>query len=197
MIELLACMVICAVANRLRGGWLKDLGLTTSTNVGRFSGAALVAGVIFWLTASLMAAAVLTAFIFLGWQWGWTKWITGITHRLTQDEYNRRFAYPLEVDEPKYEGLMQYVITDRENYIPYVWVGMTLRGLIWWAPVFAASWYMDWTTAVTSIVATAFLSIMFPVVYWLADDHRLLGRYLVTAEPAYGAVFGLALWWSL
>lgn len=193
MISMVVSAVAGAVANRLRGGWLKNLGVTTSTNVGRFAGAALVAGMIFWLTSIWTAAAVLTGLIFLGWQWDWTKWITGITGRLTQTQWNNKFGYPKQVGAPYFERVLALVMDDKKNYKPYVWVGMVLRGLVWWVPVFVASWYMGWTSTVESIGATAFLAVMFPVVYKIADKIRWWDRYLVTAELTYGALFGAVL----
>ena len=191
-------LVLGAVLNRLRG----MIGVFSFLAGGVLALAVWTVGLPIW------QAVVIGALYIVGESWGWTKWIYCITfdnaHKpkgegvaMTQAQYNTRWAYPKEVDAPNYEWVMQLFEDgwDKRDYKSYVWVGMILRGLLWWAPVFAAWGYFtgQWMLAAG---VTVVLSVIFPITYRLAYDASVAGfKYLQKAEVAYGAVYGLA--WGL
>lgn len=173
-----------AVLNRLRG----------TKAVYAWLAAAALGGVVFWLSGSWIAFVAATLAYILGENWGWTKWINCIPGHFTQAAYNRRWSYPKEVDAPYYERLMQFFMDDEKDYKPYVFVGMVIRGLLWWVPVFAVLWYFGLTSLVVAVAATIGLSVAFPVVYKYAHSVQVVnGRYLQTAEVFYGALYGAVL----
>ena len=176
--------ILGAVMNRLRG----------TKSVYAWAAAGVLGACVFMLGGGWLAAILTGAAYVLGENWGWTKWTNCIPGQFTQSAYNRRWAYPLEVDAPHYEKIMQYVITDKEDYKPYVFVGMVIRGLLWWAPVLAVLWWFGLVGLVVAIATTVGLSVAFPVVYKFAHSVQVVnGRYLQTAEVFYGALYGAIL----
>lgn len=187
---LLVWALAFAVANRLRG--MKSYLVVIPT---------VLVGLSVWLyfggswLAVLLAALLAGAAYWAGESWGWTKWINNIPGTITQAEYNAKWQYPKEVDTPYFEWLLHKVRPgwDNRDYKSYVWVGMTIRGLLWWGPVYAVLWWfgMPWFTAVG---AAALVSVLFPILYRVAYETDVKDfRYLQKAEVAYGFAYGLVL----
>jgi hypothetical protein len=172
-----------AILNRLRG----------TKAVFAWVAAAVLGAYVFWLSGAWLPAILVGLAYILGENWGWTKWINCIHFNMTQYQYNQRWAYPKEMDAPYYEHIMQWFLNDRKDYKPYVFVGMVIRGLLWWLPVMLVLWWFSLVTPLVAVLATVGLAVAFPLVYKFAYGKQFMGKYLKTAEVDYGALYGAVL----
>lgn len=175
--------VLGAVANRLRG----------TINYLVWVPAALLAGSVWWFSGSWLAAIVVALAYVLGESFGWTKWINCIPNNMSQVSYNRKW---LTDDTGKKDGsywIAQAIANERSDYKTHCLVGMIVRGIYWWAPVFAALWWFGLASAPVAIGAVGVLAFAFPQAYRLGYKYQFMGRYLRSAEVIYGAIYGAVL----
>ena len=64
--------------------------------------------------------------------------------------------------------------------------------------MYAAMWYFGMTSVMRAVSVVGFLSLMFPITYFVASRIPVGGvRYLFKAELLYGALYGGALVYAL
>lgn len=187
---------IFAIGNRLRGAssflvWMPAFFVAAVAYYSKY-GITLVTDA---PLESLIPIAVLVAAYVGGESWGWTKWINCIKFNLTQEQYNKKWAYPNKGDAPNYEALMQKLLEDgwdQRDYKSYVWVGMFFRGLLWWAPFYMAMWALGMIDVGVALVLACLAAICFPFIYqlgWKLSQSNGV-RYLWISEIMYGAYYG-------
>ncbi len=186
-LEIVLYAVMGATLQRLRG-WVNYLVWVMGV----------VWGLAAWAnTGNIYLSVVFCLAMVLGENWGWTKWIVNIPFHKNQEWYNLKWAYPKEVDSPGYEHVLAALIDDKSHYKTYVITGMALRGLLWWAPVYAVFYYFG-LPLLMCVASALFLSVVFPMVYWLGYRLSSLGfRYLQRSEVMYGAIYGVVLLYAL
>lgn len=184
--------VFCAFLNRMRGGGFFEEASRVSAAVG-------FAVWMFLVTDNLLLAPVLGAQYLLGASWGWTKWINTIPGHLTQGQYNLEWAGRRNPrTDNGFDVFMADILVgpteEIQNYRLYVWVGMTIRGLMWWFPPAVGYVYFGHFGAAAACFA---LAPLFPFSYWAAGRFGVSAKYLKHAEYAYGAIYGALLTSSL
>lgn len=203
--------VFGGVLNRIRGGGLKPIvakifnreprpdGKAPSIGVsGAWVVGALLGLSIFFLSWNWMAALAVAGAYILGECFGWTKWIACIPNQLTQEDYNNQW---LEDDTGKKDGtywIAQLVSKERKNYWLHCLAGMIARGVLWWVPVFTALWWFQMATMLEAVASVIFLSLTFPLIYWLAyrlplPSEYFKDHYIRRAEVLYGLIYGAVL----
>lgn len=183
LLSLLSGAIAGAVANRLRG----------TINYLVWVPAACLGAAVWWLSKDWIAAAVVAGAYVLGENFGWTKWIGCITNKYTQAQYNRLW---LDDDTGKKDGsywIAQSIVDEQTNYKAHCLVGMIVRGLYWWLPVFAALWWFGLASPLEAAGAAVGLAIAFPFAYKAGYKYQFMGKYLRSAEVIYGAIYGAVL----
>jgi hypothetical protein len=176
-----------AVLNRVRGSRLDQLGLPVKGN-GAFIAGLGVLGLTWWISQSYVPAIAAGVAYMVGELWGWTRWIHGLSGKFSQEEFEQM----MKNDDTTLAGLADKIAPMRENYMHHCFVGMILRGLLWWVPLFSVWWWFGLVTTVEAIASVAGLSLVFPIVYWLAYKLDFVAKYLQRAEVIYGALYGAA-----
>ena len=193
--------------NKVRGGtWAFSRGIK---GAGAWIAAAGLAAPLAFLSQDLVLAAAFAIAYIAGESIGWTKWIWCIPGKMTQEYYNQNWAVdaPVKHDKEWGESFLKGLVDEHKNYWIYCFLGMTFRGILWWAPVFAVfAWWFSTlggrafspevlsTMAPLAVLVTIGLGVLFPLSYWLAS--RLSPNdsdYIGWAEGLYGAIYGAVL----
>jgi hypothetical protein len=194
-----------AILNRVRGGWWLELVDLSRDSAFRGAGVWLPAAVILacLLPHGYIAAGAIALLYVFGESIGWTKWVWGISGLrdankpgsgvMTQEVWN--IAWYRVDDTGQSDGIdaiASLFVKENQNYWWYCFIGMVLRGVYWWAPMYAAMWWFEICKAPSAVLCVLVLSFLFPVVYWAAARISLAEmRYLERAEFLYGALYGL------
>lgn len=197
-------VLLCALANRMRGmpQWGKAVGT-----------AIILLALWVYGTVPYIWIAILGGLWLLGASFGWTKWILGMqdypqgtwNDRFLKDETGRKDG-SFFITRAIANGLGVYESVD---YRPFCDIGFFVRGLYWWVPFYAAVGYMQQAIFWPAVAAVA-TAIWLPASYRFAYDklgpkppkakheEGLFGwRYLERAEPLYGLIYGLIMWFVL
>lgn len=165
-------MILGAAANRLRG----------TTNYLVWVPATVLAGAAWLLGYGMIPSLALAVAYVIGENWGWTRWIFGA-----------KGVYDQGLDTGTKDGSLWItkLIADEKDKKWFHQVGMSIRGLYWWTPVFSVMWWFGMTPWWMALAGTFSLSLLFFPVYHMAFGLRLGDfRYLQKAEMMYGALYG-------
>lgn len=194
-----------AILNRIRGGWWLEIVKLPADSAFRGAGVWLpaVAIFVFLLSFGYVAAGAIALLYVLGESFGWTKWVYGIpglrdpqnsrSGPMTQEVWN---ITQYKVDDTGQKNgihaIASVFVKENVNYWWYCFTAMVIRGVYWWAPMYAAMWWFGVCQAPSAVFCVIVLSMLFPVIYWAAGNVNLFGlRYLQKAEFLYGALYGL------
>lgn len=186
---IIGCAVVFAACNRLRG----------SVNYLVWVPSAVLGTLVWWASRDWIAAGLAAGAFVAGESFGWTKWINAIPGHLTQAAYNKKWL----ADKTGYEGpayVAGWLADEATDYKRYVMVGMIVRGVYWWAPVFAVLWWFELVPWLVAVVAVVALSVAFPLAYKVGyridvGDFGYLQKAEIVYGAVYGAVLGAALFW--
>lgn len=190
LMSIVLTIPICALLNRGRGGgFIPELR--------GFNG--VIANAIFSLLLLLISANIwlsLCFFVayFIGESFGWSKWINCIPGHLTQSQYNETW---LGSKNPRSDRDLSSIIASKfvnesKDYELYCFVGMAIRGLMWWVPVFTVFVAFGVMEPTSAVMFTVGLSSLFPVCYRIAYQYtKDKDKYIQNAELIYGAVYGI------
>ena len=198
LLSIIIGALLFGVMNRIRGCTLREIGIGTSGN-GAFIAAIALGIFTYVFSLNEIAALTMVGAYILGELWGWTKYINNIPGILTQDEYNARWLLD---DTGKTNGnhaITQLLVDETEHYWLHSMIGMAIRGLYWWIPVFGVLLGFQLIGVLQFIAAVIGLSAVFPFVYYFAYKNQSLFSfgpknlsvgYLPTAEILYGIIYG-------
>src|SRR6185369_11061046 len=195
------------ILNKLRGSTWPFKGLGGS---GALLAAAGFSGAIALLTQDILLSVLFAAAYVAGESIGWNKWINCIPGTMTQEFYNQNWAVdgPTTKDRGEWgESLIDLIVDEHKHYWLYCFLGMTLRGILWWTPVagvfvwwFSTLGGKDFNSEILLMVSAYAavivlgLGVLFPLTYWLASKVAPQSTdYVGWAEGLYGALYGAVL----
>lgn len=164
--------ILGAGMNRLRG--------TKSYLV--WAAASTLAISIYILGSGIIPSLAVAAAYVAGESFGWTRWVHGA-----------KGNYDQGLDTGTKDGSLWItkLIADEKDKKWFHQVGMSIRGLYWWTPVFLMMWWFGATPWWMAVGATVLLSLLFFPVYRMAFGLKWGDfKYLQKAEMMYGALYG-------
>jgi len=209
---LIALPFAMAVLNRWRGSRMDQL---VGKNIGPLKNGAPVAAVGLMLMVMGLTMDPLVGFCtgvayFAGEAFGWAKWVRSAPFWWTdwQKNYNRQW---LARGTGKSSGIHQIanaVFKETEDFTNYAILALTLRGIWWYAPVYAVLVYFNVIPFYIAIPAVLAIGVLFPICYRIAtqlpkrlESSIFFGIYMNNAEKLYGlaqgAVIAASFWLSM
>lgn len=185
---------ICLLLNRWRGtGDVFLLGKLRITGVMIYSGSlALLVGFL-----STYYYGVLAALLFIiGESFAWGKWIGYLVSENGEKEYTNTNGQGF----PYIHQIANLFVKEKLNYKLYCQIALSIRGFLWFAPLFILFGFIEFISYTEALVLSAFLGLAFPIACELGKyvGIRLIHRYLIIdtnwekQEAIYGVIQGLA-----
>lgn len=192
-------MIECSVLNRLRG--IGDV-----MRVGNFR----VTGIMLYALYLMVVVTMLSewyyglAFVVLfvaGESYAWGKWIGYLVDY--EDEHSPEYDSKVGKSFPYIHYIANAIVSERVNYKRYCQVALTLRGLVWFAPMYAVLGVAGVINWIEVVVISIVLAVGFPIAAYVGrnlDYNKMFGilefkRGWENQEIAYGALQGLCLWY--
>ena len=192
-------MIECILLNRLRG--TGDV-----LRVGNFR----VTGIMLYALYLMVVVTMLSewyyglAFVVLfvaGESYAWGKWVGYLVDY--EDEHSPEYDSKVGKSFPYIHYIANAIVSERVNYKRYCQVALAIRGLVWFAPVYAVlgvAGVINWIeVAVISIV----LAIGFPIAAYAGRNLDYNARFGLlefkrgweNQEVVYGLIQGMCLWY--
>ena len=192
-------MIECSVLNRLRG--IGDV-----MRVGNFR----VTGIMLYALYLMVVVTIISewyyglAFVVLfvaGESYAWGKWIGYLVDY--EDEHSPEYDSKVGKSFPYIHYIANAIVSERVNYKRYCQVALTLRGLVWFAPMYAVLGVAGVINWIEVVVISIVLAVGFPIAAYVGrnlDYNKMLGvlefkRGWENQEIAYGLIQGMCLWY--
>ena len=192
-------MIECSVLNRLRG--IGDV-----MRVGNFR----VTGIMLYALYLMVVVTIISewyyglAFVVLfvaGESYAWGKWIGYLVDY--EDEHSPEYDNKVGKSFPYIHYVANAIVSERVNYKRYCQVALTLRGLVWFAPMYAVLGVAGVINWIEVVVISIVLAVGFPIAAYVGrnlDYNKMLGvlefkRGWENQEIAYGLIQGMCLWY--
>ena len=192
-------MIECSVLNRLRG--IGDV-----MRVGNFR----VTGIMLYALYLMVVVTMLSewyyglAFVVLfvaGESYAWGKWIGYLVDY--EDEHSPEYDSKVGKSFPYIHYIANAIVSERVNYKKYCQVALTLRGLVWFAPMYAVLWYAGLINWIEVVIISIVLAVGFPIAAYVGrnlDYNKMFGilefkRGWENQEVVYGLIQGMCLWY--
>ena len=125
----------------------------------------------------------------------WGKWLSAVPHFFDpswQGTYNATLTSRKDGKDNGIHKLATLVAKETTNFTRYCIASLVLRGVLWFAPVYAVLVAWEQVSVLVAIPAVAVIGVMFPISYILA--HKInKAKYWPTGEYIYGGVYGAVL----
>ena len=192
-------MIECSILNRLRG--TGDV-----LRVGSFR----VTGIMLYALYMMIVVSLVTewyyglAFVVLfvaGESYAWGKWIGYLVDY--EDEHSPEYDSKVGKSFPYIHYIANAIVSERVNYKRYCQVALALRGLVWFAPMYAVLWYAELINWIEVAVISIVLAVGFPIAAYAGRNWDYNARFGVlefkrgweNQEIVYGLIQGLCLWY--
>ena len=194
-------MIECSVLNRLRG--IGDV-----MRVGNFR----VTGIMLYALYLMAVVTIISewyyglAFVVLfvaGESYAWGKWIGYLVDY--EDEHSPEYDSKVGKSFPYIHYIANAIVSERVNYKKYCQVALTIRGFVWFAPMYAVLGYAELINWIEVVVISIVLAVGFPIAAYAGrnwDYNKTFGvlkfkRGWENQEVVYGALQGLCLWYVI
>lgn len=191
-------MIIEGILNRWRGTG-KIVGPVSGTNIYSLY-FVIVVGL---LTNNWIYGVIAGLLFMLGESAGWGKWVGALC-------YPERKLANLEKEYADHEGrgwpfihwIANFFIREKEDFIGYCTVALTLRGFYWWIWLYGFLFYIGLINNISAILAVILLGLAFPLACHLSKKYTIYKsfKYLSisgrweTQELYYGFIQGICFW---
>ena len=194
-------MIECSVLNRLRG--IGDV-----MRVGNFR----VTGIMLYALYLMVVVTIISewyyglAFVVLfvaGESYAWGKWIGYLVDY--EDEHSPEYDSKVGKSFPYIHYIANAIVSERMNYKRYCQVALAIRGLVWFAPMYAVLWYAELINWIEVVVISIVLAVGFPIAAYIGRNWKLNKKFGVlefkrgweNQEVVYGLIQGLCLWYVI
>ena len=194
-------MIECSVLNRLRG--IGDV-----MRVGNFR----VTGIMLYALYLMVVVTIISewyyglAFVVLfvaGESYAWGKWIGYLVDY--EDEHSPEYDSKVGKSFPYIHYVANAIVSERVNYKRYCQVALALRGLVWFAPMYAVLGVAGLINWIEVVVISIVLAVGFPIAAYAGrnwDYNKTFGmlefkRGWENQEVVYGLIQGLCLWYVI
>lgn len=157
-------------------------------------------GVMYLLTYNLLLAFAAGLAYFIGEAPGWAKWIKAVPfwgNKQWQENYNKNEAPRGTGKSIGIHQLASVFVNELKDFEAYSKVCLVLRGIVWWAPVYAVFVYFGLVNIATAVLAVILMGMMFPITYRIGWKITKDSAYVPRAEQLYGFTQGIILALSL
>ena len=194
-------MIGCILLNRLRG--TGDV-----LRVGNFR----VTGIMLYAVYLMIVVTMLSewyyglAFVVLfvaGESYAWGKWIGYLVDY--EDEHSPEYDSKVGKSFPYIHYVANAIVSERVNYKKYCQTALAIRGLVWFAPMYAVLWYAGLINWIEVAVISIVLAVGFPIAAYVGrnlDYNKMFGilefkRGWENQEVVYGLIQGVCLWYVI
>ena len=190
-----------AVLNRLRGtGDVLRVGWFMVTGIMLY---ALYLMVVVTMISEWYYGLAFVVLFVAGESYAWGKWIGYLVDY--EDEHSPEYDSKVGKSFPYIHYVANAIVSERMNYKRYCQVALALRGLVWFAPMYAVLWYAELINWVEVAVISIVLAVGFPIAAYAGrnwDYNKTFGvlkfkRGWENQEVVYGALQGLCLWYVI
>ena len=192
-------MIECSILNRLRG--TGDV-----LRVGSFR----VTGIMLYALYLMVVVSLVTewyyglAFVVLfvaGESYAWGKWIGYLVDY--EDEHSPEYDSKVGKSFPYIHYIANAIVSERVNYKRYCQVALAIRGLVWFAPMYAVLGVAGLINLIEVAVISIVLAAGFPMAAYVGrnlDYNKMFGvlefkRGWENQEVVYGLIQGMCLWY--
>ena len=188
-----------AVINRIRGSGQDDPVfsklLPNFLKNGSPFGTMLFMGAMMLITNDLLAAGAVAAAWFVFELFAWGKWIGTVPKFFDaswQDTYNQTTALRKDGKDIGIHQIASIFFKETKNFTMYCITCLFLRGVVWFAPIYAILVGFGLVTIPIAVVSTAIVGILFPISFIIGYKINKKS-YWATGEYIYGAAQGAVL----
>lgn len=188
-----------AVLNRLRGtGDVLRVGNFRVTGIMLY---ALYLMVVVTMISEWYYGLAFTVLFLVGESYAWGKWIGYLVDY--EDEHTPEYDSKVGKSFPYIHYISNSIVSERVNYKKYCQVALTLRGFVWFAPMYAVLGYAELINWIEVAIISIVLAVSFPIAAYVGrnwDYNKKIGvlefkRGWENQEIVYGAMQGIVLWY--
>jgi len=124
----------------------------------------------------------------------WGQWVGSSPHffdKSWQETYNQTMIPKRDGRDSGIHFLVSRIFDQRENFTNYCIACLFLRGIWWWAPVYAVL-AVGGLSIPIAVAATVAAGIMMPIAYYISGKNYG-DKYWGMGEHIYGAMYGIIL----
>ena len=194
-------MIECAVLNRLRGtGDLVKVGKLKITGVIVY---AMYLLVLIGLVTEWYYGVSFALMFIAGESYAWGKWIGYLVDY--EDEHSPEYDSKVGKSFPYIHYIANAIVSERVNYKRYCQVALAIRGLVWFAPMYAVLWYAGLINWIEVAVISIVLAVGFPIAAYAGRNWDYNAKFGVlefkrgweNQEVVYGLIQGMCLWYVI
>ena len=194
-------MIECSVLNRLRGtGDVLRVGNFRVTGIMIY---ALYLMIVVSLVAEWYYALAFGVLFVAGESYAWGKWIGFLVDY--ENKHEPEYDSKVGKGFPYIHYIANYIVDEKIDYKRYCQVALAIRGLVWFAPMYALLGYAGLISLIEVVSISIVLAIGFPYACYIGRrwdyDYKLgvleFKRGWENQEIAYGAMQGLCLWYVI
>ena len=138
-----------------------------------------------------------------GESYAWGKWVGYLVDY--EDEHSPEYDSKVGKSFPYIHYIANAIVSERMNYKRYCQVALALRGLVWFAPMYALLGYAELINWIEVAVISIVLAIGFPIAAYAGRNWDYNARFGVlefkrgweNQEIVYGLIQGLCLWYVI
>ena len=190
-----------AVLNRLRGtGDVLRVGNLRVTGIMLYALYLMI--VVSLVTEWYYGLAFVVMFV-AGESYAWGKWIGHLVDY--GDEHSPEYDNKVGKSFPYIHYVANAIVSERMNYKRYCQVALAIRGLVWFAPMYAVLGYAGLINWIEVSVISIVLAIGFPIACYVGRSWDYNARFGIlefkrgweNQEVVYGLFQGIALWYTV
>ena len=194
-------MIECVLLNRLRGtGDVFKIGSFRVTGIMLY---ALYLMTIISLVTEWYYALAFSVLFVAGESYAWGKWIGYLVDY--EDEHSPEYDSKVGKSFPYIHYIANAIVSERVNYKRYCQVALALRGLVWFAPMYAVLWYAELINWIEVAVISIVLAVGFPIAAYIGRNWKLNKKFGIlefkrgweNQELVYGFIQGMCLWYVI
>ena len=190
-----------AILNRLRGtGDVLRIGGFRVTGIMLY---ALYLMIVVSLVTEWYYALAFSVLFVAGESYAWGKWIGFLVDY--ENKHEPEYSSKVGKGFPYIHYIADVLAPETRNYKLYCQVALAIRGLVWFAPMYALLEYAGLISSIEVVSISIVLAVGFPYACYIGRNWDYNARFGVlefkrgweNQEIAYGAIQGLCLWYVI
>ena len=192
-------IVLEAILNRLRG--TGDVILVGNFRVTGIMLYALYLMIVVSLVAEWYYALAFGVLFIAGESYAWGKWIGFLVDY--ENKHEPEYDSKVGKGFPYIHYISNYIVDERIDYKRYCQTALAIRGLVWFAPMYALLGYAGLISFIEVVSISMVLAIGFPVACYIGRRWNYNNKICVlefkrgweNQEVVYGVIQGIVLWY--
>lgn len=150
-------------------------------------------------THSMIGGIASAVLFLLGESFAFGKWVGYLVDY--ENKHEPEYSSKIGKSFPYIHYIADAIVKEKEDYKRYCQVALTIRGFVWWAPLYGLMAWLGLVSWCTASVLVVLLSIGFPIACWVGRNWKYDRRFGVLGfkrgwenqEVAYGAIQGMCM----